>query len=163
MEAMSDSASVTVTVTQQGGYRFLVDFGESIPALQADEPVPLSGGAGPSPDQLLLAAISNCLSASLFFALQKFKQDAGGITTTATARIERNEARRLRVTQVSATIRLGKAGAEIAQLDRILGQFESFCTVTESVRDGIPVTVTVEDSQGLRLKEPVDPSSQGAT
>lgn len=160
---MSDAASVTVTITQQGGYRFLVDFGEGIPDLQADEPMPLGGGTGPSPDQLLLAAISNCLSASLFFALQKFKQDAGGITTTATARIERNEARRLRVKQVLVTIRLGKAGADIEQLDRILGQFESFCTVTESVRDGIPVAVTVEDLQGVRLKEPVEQAKQGAT
>lgn len=149
---MSDPASVTIT--QQGAYRFLVDFGEGIPALQADEPMPLGGGAGPSPDQLLLAAVTNCLSASLFFALTKFKQDAGGIVTTGTAHIERDENKRLRVKEIAVSVRLGKAGAEIEQLDRILAQFEAFCTVTESVRRGIPVAVTVEDSQGVRLKEP---------
>lgn len=103
---------------------------------------------------MLLAAITNCLSASLFFALQKFKQDAGGIVTTGSAHIERNENKRLRVKEIAVTVRLGKAGAEIKQIDRILAQFEAFCTVTESVRHGIPVAVTVEDNQGVRLKEP---------
>jgi uncharacterized OsmC-like protein len=132
----------------------MVDFGEGIAPLQADEPAPFGGGEGPSPQQLLLAAITHCLSASLFFALQKYKQDAGGITTTGTARIERDENRRLRVKDIAVTIRLGKAGAGIAQIERILAQFEAFCTVTESVRHGIPVAVTVEDGQGGRLKEP---------
>ncbi len=149
---MSDSASVTIT--QQSAYRFLVDFGAGIPPLLADEPTPLGAGEGASPDQLLLAAVTNCLSASLFFALQKFKQDAGGITTTGTAHIGRDENKRLRVNEIAVTVRLGKAGGEIEQIDRILAQFEAFCTVTESVRHGIPVAVTVEDSQGVRLKEP---------
>lgn len=150
---MSDSASVTIT--QQGAYRFLVDFGQGMPPLQVDEPVPLGGGEGPSPDQLLLAAVTNCLSASLLFALLKYKQDAGGITTTGTARIERDENKRLRVKEIAVTIRLGNDGARIAQVDRILAQFEAFCTVTESVRHGIPVAVTVEDGKGVRLKETV--------
>lgn len=149
---MSDSASVTIT--QQSAYRFLVDFGAGIPHLLADEPAPLGAGAGPSPDQLLVAAVTNCLSASLFFALQKFKQDAGGITTTGTAHIERDKNKRLRVKEIAVTVRLGKASGEIEQIDRILAQFEAFCTVTESVRNGIPVAVTVEDKQGVRLKEP---------
>jgi uncharacterized OsmC-like protein len=147
---MSNSASLTIT--QTGAYRFMVDFGDGIAPLQADEPAPLGGGEGPSPDQLLLAAVTNCLSASLFFALQKFKQDPGGITTTGTARIERDENKRLRVKEIAVTIRLGNSGESIAQIDRILAQFEAFCTVTESVRHGIPVAVTVMDGQGSRLK-----------
>lgn len=149
---MSDALSVTIT--QKGNYQFLVDFGAGIPALQADEPAPLGAGEGPSPNQLLLAAVTNCLSASLFFALLKFKQDAGGITTTGTARIDRDKDNRLRVQEIGVTVRLGKGGDEIEHLDRILSQFEAFCTVTQSVRRGIPVTVTVEDSRGLRVKDP---------
>lgn len=84
---MSDN--VSVTITQQGNYQFLVDFGPGIPPLLADEPSPLGAGEGPSPNQLLLGAVTNCLSASLFFSLNKFKQDAGGITTTGTARLGR--------------------------------------------------------------------------
>jgi uncharacterized OsmC-like protein len=149
--------SPSVTITQQDRYRFLVDFGATIPALQVDESAPLGAGEGPSPNQLLLAAVTNCLSASLFFALQKYKQDAGGITTTGTARIDRDEHNRLRVQEILVTVRLGKSGAEIAQLERILAQFEAFCTVTESVRRGIPVALTVEDALGVRLKEPATP------
>jgi hypothetical protein len=40
------------------------------------------------------------------------------------------------------------------EFKRTLDQFEAFCTVTQSVRRGIPVAVTVEDSQGVRVKEP---------
>lgn len=146
------SQTVSITVEQQGQYRFLVDFGAPLPGLLGDEPAPLGGGAGPSPSQLLLAAVANCLSASLFFALQKYKQDAGGITTTASARIDRNEENRLRVLEIAVTVRLGKGGAEIEHLDRILTQFEPFCTVSQSVRHGIPISVAVEDGQGVRVK-----------
>lgn len=149
---MSDPASVTIT--QQDNFRFLVDFGAGIPALQTDEPAPLGAGEGPSPDQLLMAAVINCLSASLFFALKKFKQDAGGITTTATARMGRDADKRLRMDEIVVTVRLGKSGSEIEHLERILSQFEAFCTVTESVRRGIPVAITVEDAQGVRVKAP---------
>ena len=145
------SHTVSITVTQQSNYQFLVDFGAALPQLLADEPAPLGAGAGPSPSHMLLAAVANCLSSSLYFALQKFKQDAGGITTTATARIDRNEQNRLRVLDIAVTIRLGKGGAEISHLDRILEQFEPFCTVSQSVRHGIPISVAVEDGQGIRV------------
>lgn len=143
---------VSVTITQQSDYRFLVDFGAAIPQLLADEPAPLGADAGPSPSQLLLASVANCLSSSLYFALQKFKQDAGVIATTVTARIDRNDENRLRVLDITAAIRLGKASAEIGHLDRILSQFESFCTVSQSVQSGIPIAVVVEDGQGKRVK-----------
>jgi uncharacterized OsmC-like protein len=145
--------TASITVTQQSNYQFLVDFGAAIPALLADESAPLGTGEGPSPSQLLLAAVANCLSSSLYFALQKFKQDAGGITTTASARIDRNEENRLRVLDIAVTIRLGKGAAEINHLDRILAQFEPFCTVSQSVRHGIPISVAVEDGQGIRVND----------
>ena len=145
------SHTVSITVTQKNNYQFLVDFGAALQQLLADEPAPLGAGSGPSPSHMLLAAVANCLSSSLYFALQKFKQDAGGITTTATARIDRNEQNRLRVLDIAVTIRLGKGGAEISHLDRILEQFEPFCTVSQSVRHGIPISVAVEDGLGIRV------------
>ncbi|MBM3582665.1 MAG: OsmC family protein [Alphaproteobacteria bacterium] len=149
---MSEGAEISVTITQQRDYRFLIDFGETIPQLLADEPAPIGSGQGPSPDQLLLAAVANCMSASLFFALKKFKQDAGGIRTTASARVGRNAENRLRIQEIALTIRLGKPGDTIERLDRILAQFEDFCTVSQSVRRGIPLAVAVEDGRGARLK-----------
>ena len=38
------------------------------------------------------------------------------------------------------------------RLDRVLEQFEEFCVVTQSVRSGFPVEVTVRDSAGTVLK-----------
>lgn len=146
------SHTVSVTVTQQSNYQFLVDFGAAMPELLGDEPAPIGAGSGPSPSHLLLAAVANCLSSSLYFALQKYKQDAGRVTTTASARIDRNEENRLRVLEIAVTIHLGKGSAEISHLDRILSQFEPFCTVSQSVRHGIPITVAVEDGQGNRVK-----------
>ena len=69
-----------VTITRQSGYQFLVDFGPGIDALQVDEPVPLGHGEGPSPDQMLMAAVANCLCASLTYSLNKFKQDPGPLS-----------------------------------------------------------------------------------
>ncbi|NDP48380.1 MAG: OsmC family protein [Sulfuriferula multivorans] len=144
--------TVSVTITQKENYQFLVDFGEAIPGLLADEPAPLGKGEGPAPMHMLLAAVANCLSASLLFSLQKFKQDAGGITTTATCIVDRNESNRLRIQQIDVAIQLGKEGAQITHLDRVLGQFEDFCTVTQSVQAGIPVKISVTDGKGVRLE-----------
>jgi hypothetical protein len=51
-----------------------------------------------------------------------------------------------------ATLHLGVPAAQLAQLDRVLDQFESFCTVTQSVGQGIPIQVRVLDADGLVLK-----------
>lgn len=147
---MSETASVTIT--QQSDYQFLVDFGAGMPQLLADEPEPLGRGEGPAPQRLLLAAVANCLSASLLFALRKFKQDPGGITATATCTIDRNEHNRLRVLDIQVAITLGAAGDTLQHLDRALSQFEAFCTVSQSVQTGIPIEVTVTDGSGRRLK-----------
>ena len=85
------SETVSITVTQKQDYQFLVDFGKAMPTLVADEPSPMGKGEGPAPTQMLLAALANCLSASLIFSLTKFKQDAGGITTIATCVVDRNK------------------------------------------------------------------------
>ena len=118
----------------------------------ADEPAPLGDGAGPSPSQLLAAAVANCLSASLLFAHGKFKEDPGRLTTTATCEIGRNEKNRLRVIGMKVTITLGVAPESLGHLDRALAQFEDFCTVSQSVRTGIPFTVTVKSPDGRVLK-----------
>ena len=147
---MSDS--VTVRITQQQDYQFVVDFGAGPASFVADQSAPLGTGQGPDPEQLLLAAVANCLAASLLFALRKFKQDPGKLAATLTCAVGRNEKNRLRVQSIDATIELGKPGAEIEHLDRVLGQFEDFCTVSQSVQAGIPVRVHVRDSTGAVLK-----------
>lgn len=146
------SEEVSVTITRQDKYRFLVDFGPTLAPAMVDEPPPLGDGAGPSPTQLLAAAVANCLSASLVFAHGKFKEDPGRLTTTATCEIGRNERNRLRVVAMKVTITLGVAAESLAHLDRALAQFEDFCTVSQSVQTGIPYTVTVKSPDGRVLK-----------
>ena len=146
------SEKICVTVTRQDKYRFLVDFGAGVPQTAGDEPPPLGEGAGPSPEQLLGAAVANCLCSSLLFAANKFKGDPGRLTATATCETGRNENNRLRVKQIKIDIALGGPPEQLPHLDRALAQFEDFCTVTQSVRAGIPITVSVQGPDGRELK-----------
>jgi organic hydroperoxide reductase OsmC/OhrA len=100
---------------------------------------------------MLVAAVANCLSASLLFSLRKYKNHPGSIVTRAKARLERNEHKRLRVAHVDVAIELPEAAADYAQIDRLLQQFEDFCVVTESVRQGVAVDVSVRDAMGALL------------
>lgn len=118
----------------------------------ADEPPPIGDGAGPSPPQLLAAAVANCLSASLVFAFGKFREDPGRLTTTVTCEIDRNERNRLRVTAMKVAMKLGVAPESLGHLNRALAQFEDFCTVSQSIRAGIPYTLTVKGPDGRVLK-----------
>ena len=113
---------------------------------------PLGAGQGPSPVQLLAAAVGNCLSDSLLFALRKFKQAPEPITCDVTAEVGRNAEGRMRVLGIRAVLTLGVPGATLAHLDRVLSQFESYCTVTQSVGQGIPVSIEVFDALGIKLK-----------
>jgi uncharacterized OsmC-like protein len=142
----------SVTLRQVRDYEFDIAFTEGISHLVSDEPPPLGRAAGPSPSHLLLAAVASCMSSSLNFALAKFKSDPGGITTTARAHIGRNEAGRMRVLHIEVEIRLGTTADRVSHLERVLAQFEDFCTVGASVRAGIPTDVAVFDGRGVKVK-----------
>jgi len=143
---------VTVELKQDKDFRFAIHFAEGIPILYGDETPPLGGATGPTPAQLLAAAVGNCMSDSLLFALRKFKQHPEPLETTVAATIDRNAENRMRVQNIDVKLTLGVAGSSLAHLDRALDQFEEFCTVGQSVRQGIPMTIEVYDSEGLRLK-----------
>ena len=51
-----------------------------------------------------------------------------------------------------ALLTLGVAAAKLEHLDRVLAQFESYCTVTQSVGQGIASELEVHDVLGQRLK-----------
>lgn len=142
----------TVRLNQVQDFQFDVDFGGALPPLRSDEPPPLGQGQGPTPVQQLAAAVGNCLSASLLFALRKFKQQPEPIHCEVVADVGRNAEGRVRVLGLTATLTLGVPAASLQHLDRVLATFEAYCTVTESVRAALPVTVQVVDSAGLALK-----------
>ena len=146
------SETVSVRLAQRQDYQFEVQFGPGVPALLADEPAPLGQGQGPSPVQLLAAAVGNCLSDSLLFALRKFKQQPQPLQCEVRAEVGRNAEGRLRVLGLQATITLGVPAEALEHLERVLTTFESYCTVTQSIAQGIPVRVQVLDAQGAVLK-----------
>jgi len=136
----------TLTMTRQQDYQFNVQFDlAGVPELHLDEPVPLGAGTGPNASRLLAAAVANCLSASLLFCLGKFKQDPQGITAHVTGKMVRNEQGRLRMGGIAVDIRLDQT---VERLAHCAAQFEEFCVVTDSVRNGIPVKVSVLDAAG---------------
>ena len=141
-----------VRLVQQRNFRFEVQFGDGIAPLLADEPLPLGGGQGPSPEQLLAAAVGNCLAASLLFSLRKYKQEPEPISADIGTEIVRNSEGRLRIKALNVALTLGQPAAALQHLDRVLAQFEDFCTVTQSVRAGIKVNVQVHDATGAQLK-----------
>ncbi|MEH6491822.1 OsmC family protein [Halopseudomonas sp.] len=148
---MSDD-QVAVTLQQQEGFRFLAQFPNETPDLITDEPAPLGTGQGPSPAQLLVTALGNCLSDSLVFALGKFHQPNDGIRTEAVGHLGRNADNLLRVLSVDVTLHLGHPAESFQRLERILDQFERFCTVSQSVVAALPIRLQVLDSDGVLLK-----------
>lgn len=143
------SEQVKVTLTQLSDYSFNVSFDETgIPDLVTDEPAPLGGGKGPNPSRMLLAAIANCLSASLLFAMRKYKNAPGTIRAEVRGTLGRNAEGRMRVQHVDVDLHLPGDAEDYAQFERTLQQFENFCVVTESVRSGIEIAVQVHDGSG---------------
>jgi organic hydroperoxide reductase OsmC/OhrA len=142
-----------IELIQRSDYRFEVRFDNpAVPVLLTDEAAPLGSDAGPNPSRLLAAAVANCLAASLLFSMRKFKNDPGSIRAVATVDMTRNEKNRLRVGHIAVDLHLGVMASELAMLERILGQFEDFCVVTQSVRAAIPVDVRVFDKANIVLK-----------
>lgn len=143
------SEQVKVTLTQISDYSFNVSFDQTdIPDLLTDEGAPLGGGKGPNPSRMLLAAIANCLSASLLFAMRKYKNTPGTIRAEVRGTLGRNADERTRVQHIDVDLHLPDAAEDYEQFERILQQFENFCVVTESVRSGIEIAVQVRDSSG---------------
>jgi uncharacterized OsmC-like protein len=145
--------TITVELRQRSKYQFDIEFSEGMPQLMTDEPLPLGEGKGPTPVQLLAAAVGNCLSDALYFALTKFKQSPEPIHTVVHAEVGRNSEGRMRVLRMDAKLHLGVEAHQLEHLERVLSQFEEFCTVTQSVGQGIPIHTRVLDAQGLILKD----------
>ena len=144
--------SVTVQLKQKKDFQFEINFGNNLPTILGDEPPPIGEGKGPSPAQFLAAAVGNCLSDSLFFAIKKYNGNPEPIECGVTATIGRNEQGRLRITHMHSAIQLGAAAEDLSHLERVLTQFEAFCTVTQSVGQGIPIDISITDANGKKLK-----------
>lgn len=150
---MAIDTPITVVLEQEEDFAFRIRFeGLDVPDVLSDEAAPLGHDAGPNPARLLLAGIANCLSASLLFALRKHKNAPGQLRASITAIPVRNAEGRWRIPTVQATLHLSDANADYQHLERVLDTFEDYCLVTQSVREGIDVQVTVKDAAGHVLR-----------
>ncbi len=132
----------TIAVEQVDGYEFRVRFDSALHAeIRVDEPPPLGHDAAPNAVRLLAAAIGNCLAASLVFCAKRRGAELVNVRAEIVTELVRNEAKRLRVGRVTVT--LDAPGADAKALAACIPTFEEFCTVTQSVREGIDVVVHV--------------------
>lgn len=149
--------SFGITMEQVSDFEFRVRFDETaIPDLITDETSPLGRDAGPNPSRLVAAAVANCQAASLLFALRKYKNAPQGMKATARLEMARNEQGRLRINHIAVDLQLAEKAEAFEHMDRILAQFEDFCIVTQSVRQGIKVDVSVHDGEGKTLHTSAD-------
>ena len=134
-----------ITLDRTSGLQFTVDFAQpGIPPLVVDEQPPLGEGAGPNPARLLAAAVGHCLSASALFCLSKSRIPIKGLHTTVEGTMTRDEHGRLRIGGLAVRLEPQVASEDEARMARCLTIFEDFCIVTQSVRKGVDVSVTVE-------------------
>lgn len=137
----------SVSLTLQDGYAFLVDLHqEGVPLLRVDEPPPLGAGDGPNAARLLAAAVGNCMSASLKFCLDRARIEVREMRTEVEGHYERNAEGRLRIGGLRVRIEPTVDEEQAQRMARCMGIFEDFCTVGQSVKQGIEVEVEVVPS-----------------
>ncbi len=140
---LSEQALTKITLIQ--GFKFRVKFDvDRMPDLFVDEMKPIGENSGPNPTRLLSAAVGHCLSSSLLFCLQKARINVDHLETTVKANTERNSEGRLRITSLDAQIYLNVKEGDENRVCRCLNIFEDYCTVTQSVINGLQVNVTIK-------------------
>ena len=126
------------------GYKFDVNFDvDYLPNLVADEPKPIGEGSGPNAPRLLAAAVGQCMSSSLIYCLKKARIPINNIETTVKTNLFKNEKGRTRIKNIDIQILLEINEEHKSRLNRCLTIFEDYCTVTQSIRNGIQVNVKV--------------------
>jgi len=149
---MSEEGRFTIHLEQQEGYQLNVRFDWKRAAdLLTDEPPPLGETNGPNASRLLAAAAANCLSASLLYCLSKDEPPDNSLRAEATCTLVRNEQKRLRIGGLDVKLVIDEELAGSKRLDRCKRLFEDFCVVSASIREGIPIAVSVEDEAGQVL------------
>jgi uncharacterized OsmC-like protein len=158
-DGMGDEQSFEVSLEQVEDFEFRVHFdGTALEDLSTDEPPPQGRNAGPNPARMLLVAVANCLAASLLFSLRKFSNKPGSLRAKARAHLARNAQGRWRVAGMEVDLQLADPAASLQHIERALAQFEDFCIVTESVRAGAPVAVSVHDAEGREVHATKSPA-----
>ena len=146
---MSEEGRFTIHLEQQEGFQINVAFDwKRVPDLLMDEPPPLGEQKGPNASRMLAAAAANCLSASLLDRVFKEEPPDNCLRAEATCIMVRNEKKRQRVGALEIKLIVSDVVKESVRFARCKDLFEDFCVVSASIRQGIPMRVTVQDQQG---------------
>lgn len=142
---MSGPKEFNVDIEYLDGYRFEVSFDkESMGKLITDETVETGGDEeGPPPSRLLAASTLNCLMASLLFCLRKKSVKLESLEGEVVGTMDRVEGR-LKITHLDVTIETEISPDDEEKVNKCADIFEDYCIVTQSVREGIEVDVSVE-------------------
>jgi uncharacterized OsmC-like protein len=105
---------------------------------------------GPDPSRLLLSAIMGCLNSSFAFCLKKARIPLKALSAKGILTIQRNEEGYLRVSQINIELMPEiEIESGIPRMERCIETFHNYCTVTQSVRQGIPVNITISKEKIL--------------
>ncbi len=132
----------SLTLESTGDYRFHV-------RVEGDAPHEFVTGEGPplglpgalEPQELLGAAIGTCLASSLLFCAQKAHVTIQSLSARIDVETVRNAKGRLRIGSIDVALDAGVPEEQGERFARCREIFEDYCTVTESIRAGIPVKV----------------------
>jgi len=140
-----ESRQFSVSIDCIQDYEFRVKFADKpYGDLLMDETPPVGHDKGPNPSRLLATAVGGCLSASLLFAARKLRLNVQGLHADVKVSHTRNEKGRLRIGKIDVEIDPTIEDPDQQKLQRCLELFEDFCVVTQSVRNGIDVSVKVK-------------------
>lgn len=136
--------SFSVSLTLLDGYAFRVEFeDDQLDPMTTDEGTPLGEDRGPSPSRLLATAVANCLAASLLHCLRKSQVAVEGLKASARTTLKRNDRGRLRIERIAVRLDPRVPEGDRDRLVRCVSLFEDYCIVTQSVREGIEINVSV--------------------
>ena len=98
---------------------------------------------GPGPAHLLGMAILGCMSASLMFCLRKKECTLDDLNATANLIVKKNEEGMWRVKEINVEFIITTEDPDIQKrVELCKKNFEQYCTITQSVKAGIPVNVS---------------------
>ncbi len=153
---MAESREHHVDLRLVRGYEFVATLpsGDHTESMVFDEPPPLGDASGPNATTVLAAAVGDCLAASFAYCLRKVRLEPLDLKASVVAHVARNQQGRLRVTGIDVELQPELQEPDPARLERCERLFEDFCVVTESVRRGIPVNVTINaHAEAARARE----------
>ena len=138
------TSQFSISIDQVDDFEFRVKFDkEQYADLLMDEPPPLGKDSAPSAGRMLAAAVGNCLSASFLFAARKNGLKPSRIHSDVKVEIVRNENRRFRIGRIAVNLDPALSSDDLDKVKAVAAMFEDFCTITASVRQGIPVDVHI--------------------